>query len=227
MPYAPRTDPPLVVGLNGSPRKSWNTASLVAKALEGAQSVGAQTELIHLYDLSYKGCASCFACKKKKTYLNGKCALKDDLSPVLERLETAQGVIMGSPIYLGDVTAATRAFWERYIFINLAYDGEKPSVLSRGPFAGVIYAMNIPADLIETFEYDALLRLHKGFLARLNGPGVETLLACDTLQFSDYSQYHAPMFSEEKKKKVRETDFPLALREAFAMGARFGARSEA
>jgi multimeric flavodoxin WrbA len=51
------------IGVNGSPRKKWNTATLLKKALEGAASEGAKTGLVHLYDLDYKGCISCFACK--------------------------------------------------------------------------------------------------------------------------------------------------------------------
>jgi multimeric flavodoxin WrbA len=54
-----------IMAINGSPRKEWNTATLLQKALEGAASQGATTELIDLYDLNYKGCISCFACKEK------------------------------------------------------------------------------------------------------------------------------------------------------------------
>ena len=54
-----------IMAFNGSPRKEWNTATLLKKTLEGASSQGAKTELIHLYDLNYKGCISCFACKEK------------------------------------------------------------------------------------------------------------------------------------------------------------------
>ncbi len=43
-----------VIGINGSPRKKWNTSTLLEKALEGAASEGAETELIHLYDLNFK-----------------------------------------------------------------------------------------------------------------------------------------------------------------------------
>jgi len=50
-----------VLAINGSPRKKWNTATLLEKALEGAASLGAETELVHLYDLDYKGCTSCSA----------------------------------------------------------------------------------------------------------------------------------------------------------------------
>ena len=52
-----------IIAINGSPRKEDNTATLLNKALEGAASNGAETEIIHLYDFTYKGCKSCFACK--------------------------------------------------------------------------------------------------------------------------------------------------------------------
>jgi len=93
-----------VLAINGSPRKHWNTAMLLNKALEGAASQGAETELIHLYDLNYKGCISCFACKLKGGNSYGKCAYQDDLTTVLEKIETADAVILGSPIYLSNVT---------------------------------------------------------------------------------------------------------------------------
>ena len=52
-----------ILAVNGSPRKNWNTATLLGKALEGATSQGAETEFDHLYDLNFKGCQSCFSCK--------------------------------------------------------------------------------------------------------------------------------------------------------------------
>ena len=55
-----------LLAINGSPRKKWNTAMLLEHALNGAASKGATTELIHLYDLDFKGCTSCFACKAER-----------------------------------------------------------------------------------------------------------------------------------------------------------------
>ncbi len=75
-----------VIGINGSPRKQWNTATLVAKALEGAAAQGAETELVHLYDLDFKGCTSCFACKTRGGKSYGRCAMKDGLTPVSSRV---------------------------------------------------------------------------------------------------------------------------------------------
>ena len=60
-----------VTAINGSPRKNWNTVALLKKSLEGVASIGAETDLIHLYDLDFKGCCSCFACKKKESNLKG------------------------------------------------------------------------------------------------------------------------------------------------------------
>jgi len=70
-----------IIAFNGSPRKKWNTATLLQNALDGAASKGAETELIHLYDLNYKGCISCFACKTLGGKSYGKCAVHDDLTP--------------------------------------------------------------------------------------------------------------------------------------------------
>jgi multimeric flavodoxin WrbA len=79
-----------VIAFNGSPRKKWNTATLLEKAMEGASSQGAETKLIHLYDLNYKGCISCFSCKMKNGKNYGRCAVKDDLTSIFEEVLDAQ-----------------------------------------------------------------------------------------------------------------------------------------
>ena len=106
-----------LMAFNGSPRKKkWNTVTLLEHALKGAASVGAETELIQLYDLNYSGCISCFACKKLSRKKDGFCAVKDDLTSVLERIRCADALIIGTPIYFSVETAATRALFERLSF---------------------------------------------------------------------------------------------------------------
>ena len=105
-----------VIAVNGSPRKKWNTATLLEKALEGAASRGAETELVHLYDLNFKGCISCFACKTIDGPSYGRCAVKDGLAPLLEKIAQADAMVLGSPIYYGTVTGETRSFMERLFF---------------------------------------------------------------------------------------------------------------
>ena len=87
-----------IMAINGSPRRAENTARLLHKALEGAASLGAETEYIDLYPLKYKGCLSCFYCKRKDKE-HGVCIVKDDLAPVLERAKQADALLFGSPIY--------------------------------------------------------------------------------------------------------------------------------
>jgi len=105
-----------VIAFNGSPRKTWNTATLLQKALQGAASQGATTKLVHLYDLDFKGCKSCFGCKTKGGKNYGKCAIKDGLTPILKEIETADALILGSPIYFWTVSGEMKSFMERLMF---------------------------------------------------------------------------------------------------------------
>jgi multimeric flavodoxin WrbA len=198
---------------------------LLEKALEGAKSLNAQTKLIHLYDLNFKGCVSCFFCKTKKNYLSGRCGHKDDLTEVLELVENSTGLILGSPIYVGDVTGVMRCFLERYAFINLAYDPKAFAVRTQGQAVGLIYTMNVQEEDLDAMGYGPIFRSHKSLLERLQSPIVEQLFACDTLQFDDYSRFHAPMFDEAHKKRVRSEQFPIDLKKAYDLGRLLASQS--
>ena len=89
-----------VLAFNGSPRNTWNTATLLKKALEGAASQGAETEFIQLNELNMKGCQSCFSCKKRGGKSYGNCALKDDMTPLYGKIEQADAFFVGSPVSL-------------------------------------------------------------------------------------------------------------------------------
>ena len=88
----------------------------VEEPLKALHRQGAETELVHLYDLTFKGCTSCFACKLKGGRSYGKCAMVDGLTPVLDMLATTDALFLGSPIYFGTVTGEMRSFMERLLF---------------------------------------------------------------------------------------------------------------
>jgi multimeric flavodoxin WrbA len=206
-----------VIAVNGSPRKTWNTATLLESALQGAASVGAETELIHLTDLHYRGCQSCFSCKRIGGASFGKCVLSDDLTPVIAAIRRSDGLLIGSPIYLHDVTGMTRSFLERLLFDIVPYDSEGAVAFQGRVPTGFIYTMNVPREKHE--KYRPIFEFNQTALGFLNGPS-EYLAAPDTYQFDDYNKYAATKFDVDKKRRIRDTEFPETCRQAFEMGRR-------
>jgi multimeric flavodoxin WrbA len=176
-----------VMAINASPRKEWNTATLLKWALRGAEGQGARTKMIHLYDLDFKGCTSCFACKRKETYRQGLCAMRDGLTPVLQEVMTCKAIFLGSPIYLADVTGAMRSFLERLLFMNLSYDQDARYAREKELSFGLIYTMNQTREKMEELGYPAMFDFQVRYLRALKGQ-VEYITSCDTWQFDDYSR---------------------------------------
>jgi multimeric flavodoxin WrbA len=209
-----------ILAINGSPRKNRNTATLLNKALEGAASQGATTELIHLYDLNYKGCISCFSCKLTGGKSYGKCAYQDDLSPVLEKISNADAVILGSPLYFGNVTGEMKSLMERLLFQYVIYDENYSSLVTKKKQIGLIYTMNVKEDTLEERGYNKLFLANEFNFKRIFGAS-ESLLSTNTYQFTDYSKYITSAFNEPEKAKHLQEIFPKDCEKAFMMGSRF------
>jgi multimeric flavodoxin WrbA len=208
-----------VIGVNGSPRKDWNTGTLLKSALEGAEGVGARTKLVHLYDLTYKGCTSCFSCKKKGNTCDGLCAVRDDLRDVLAEALESDVLLLGSPVYFGDVTGEMRSFLERLLFPSASYDEFGRSTFARQVSCGFIFTMNCPEEFVKTVHYDVLFETHALILGILKGT-TEVLASHETYQFADYSAMNAAMFDVDAKAKRRAERFPVDCQKAFEMGVR-------
>ena len=192
-----------VIVINGSPRKQWNTAQILSAALDEAKLQGAETKLIHLNDLNFSGCKSCFACKRIGGASFGRCALHDDLKPVLDQILSADIVLFGTPIYFGDVTANMRALFERLWFPSLNYDKEHTVNYTRNIMCGLMYTMGVP----DAEMYEHLYKQHIGNMERLVG-STEYFVIEDTMQFEDYNKYLSTMFDAEHKRKRHEEVFP-------------------
>ncbi|MGC2062900.1 MAG: flavodoxin family protein [Thermodesulfovibrionales bacterium] len=209
-----------VIAFNGSPRKKGNTATLLEKALEGAAAQGAEAELIHLYDLDFKGCISCFACKTKGGKSYGRCAVEDDLTPVFRQIETADAIILGSPIYFGTVSGEMRSFMERLLFPYLTYTNPPQSLFPKKIKTGFIYTMNTPEELMTERGYVHHFKLHETIFRVLFGAS-EYMCSCDTYQFDDYSKVVSERFDPEKKALRHQEIFPKECEKAVGMGAGF------
>ncbi len=203
------------IAINGSPRKNWNTAQLLQSAMKGAECVGAETELINLYDLNFKGCISCFGCKRKGAE-PCRCYLKDDLTPVLEKILSADALFLGSPIFFGDITGEMRKLMERLFFITMTYDDYSRAVFTGRIDAAFFFTMNVE----NQEHYKPIMENATAMLKRFGGE-TEYYAATDTLQFPDYSKYQASIFSEEQKKLRHEEQFSKDLQVAFDIGQKF------
>ena len=204
--------------INASPRKKWNTAEIMQAAQKGAESSGAETKYYNLYDLVFKGCRSCLACKlKEKT--KGKCYWRDDLTPVIEEILDADCLLIGSPIYFGQPTSEFRALVERLIFCIMSYD-DGSSYFTGKVNVGIFYTMNAPLEFYEQSMKDSLATTEYLF-SFLNGE-IVTYPVCDTIQVSDYSKFNMAGFSQEVKEKQWILQFPKDLEKAFEIGARLG-----
>lgn len=209
-----------IIAVNGSPRRKGNTATLLEYALEGAASAGAKTRLVHLSRLRFTGCVSCFACKRRGGKSYGRCKIKDDLADLLARIEKADALIVGSPIYFGTTTGLTRSFFERLLFPYLAYTDPPSSVFPRKIATGLIYTMGTTEDQFRSVGLDRALSADRLLFELVFGTA-ESLYSFDTVQFKDYSKFVADSFDPERKVKHRQEVFPKDCQRAFEMGSLF------
>ncbi len=202
-----------IIAVNAGPRIMWNTDTLVTEAAKGAQASGAEVEKFDLYRLDrFTGCISCFGCKKEK--YKGHCVCRDGLTPVLDAIREADGLIIGSPNYLSEMTASFRALYERLIFQNLTYNMETPCCNQNVIPVLLIMTSNAPDT-----AYSKMVDGYKQTLSRFVGP-TEVLISGDTLQLKDYSKtdWQWSLFDPEAKKRRHETVFAQECRKAFEMG---------
>ena len=206
-----------IVAINASPRTEWNTGTLVREAAKGAGAEGAEIKIFDLYRLEkYTGCISCFGCKLAPN--EGKCICKDGLAPVLDAIRNADGLIVGTPNYLGDVSAGFRALYERLIFQSLTYKTDPRSYSDRKIPVLFIMTSNSPKEFYAPAGYRKMLKGYQKSLDAFVG-NTKLFIAGNTLQVKDYNRFDWTMFNPEAKKERHEKVFPEERKKVFALGA--------
>lgn len=203
-----------IIAVNAGPRKGWNTDTLITEASRGAADAGTEIIRFDLFKLErYTGCISCFGCKKEKN--KGRCICKDGLTPVLDAIRESDGLIIGSPNYLSNVTASFRALYERLIFQNLTYNRENPCCNAHPVPVLLIMTSNAPDNM-----YTDLMNSYQQTLSSFVGP-CDVLVSGETLQLKDYGKTDWPwtLFDPEARQKRHEEVFPLECKKAYELGA--------
>ena len=203
-----------IVVVDAGPRSGWNTDTLLTRASDGAVSAGNTVERFDLYRLDrFTGCVSCFGCKTEKN--KGHCVCRDGLTPVLDAIRGADGLIIGSPNYLGDMTAVFRALYERLVFQSLTYNRETPCCNQNPIPVLLIMTSNGP----DSYGRTVLERYAQTF-ERFVGP-TRIFAVGDTLQLKDYSRtdWQWDIFDPEAKQQRHDAVFPQECEEAFRLGA--------
>lgn len=202
-----------IIIIDGGPRKNMNTAAMLEKCAEGARSAGAEVVMVRLYDINYSGCRSCMACKIKGRATN-VCKFKDALTPVLDEIAQADGLILGSPIYFGDVTGQMRTFLERLAFPWLSYNDYSLTAPKKMPVL-LIETMNGLSDRNNSNGYGSMEPCIEAALGR-----PERLVAYNTYQVKNYDNFELAGFSEPAKRQWRDEHWEQDLLKAFDAGKR-------
>lgn len=208
-----------IIAINGSPRKNGNTMAMIDKFLEGVRSAdeSIETKVINIYSLNYTGCRSCFACKRIGSTYGKSCAIKDDIHDVLEKISQSDGVVIGSPIYFGEIVGQLKSFLERMCFPFFTYEVGYRSIAPKHFPITMIYTMNVTKEAFDELGYSRTLSNMESFVGHTYSQP-ELLYAFNTYQFKDYSKYKIECFSESDKRKYRDEQLPKDLQSAFKAG---------
>ena len=149
----------------------------------------------------------------------GRCAVKDDLAPVLKKIEETDAFVLGSPIYFGTATGETRSFIERLCFPYMTYTDPPGSLFPRKIATAIIGTMGAPEEMAKQLGFfQHIGSIETGFKTIFGAS--ESLCSFDTLQFEDYSKVVAERFDPAKKEARRREVFPEDCKKAFQMGVR-------
>ena len=205
-----------VIAFQGSPRTRGNTATLLNEALNGARSRGAETEMIHIRKLRMTGCRGCYSCKKRGDGY-GKCILKDDMTEIYSKIDQADAVLMGSPVYMCAMTPELKMVLDRmFPYINMSLE----SSLKKGKKCGLIFTQNMPDPKLFEWHFNMTAFM-------LNTIGLEQpelLVSVNTIGYKDKDlpdlMGNDLLQVHDNKLKHKETVMREDMRRAYELGAR-------
>lgn len=141
-----------VVGFVGSPRKKGNTTAIVNEVLRGASDAGAETKIFNLNELGIRGCQACYRCQTPE----GRCVQTDGMAPLYDEIFSADAVVIGTPVFMFQVTGQTKTFIDRLFALLYLKDG-KPGAFRnkiKGKKAVTVYSQAQPDTSLFASSFD-------------------------------------------------------------------------
>ena len=207
--------------INGSPRKNWNTSKLCESFAQGVRDSGGSAEIINLYDIDFKGCRACSACKLKGGTNYGSCSYPDELKEILNKISFADGICLATPIYFGDVSGVMKMFIERLVYPFVRLDKQYTPIPPKNLKTAVIYTMNVDENTFLN-QYigqnnSAPVGFFENWIAHIYEKP-QRICAFNTYQYHDYSKYDDERWDIDDKIKQHENIFPKDLKNAYNAG---------
>ena len=202
-----------IIAFQGSPRSNGNTAQLIEKTLSGARDSGAETELIQINSLKMTGCKGCYSCKKKESL--GKCVLQDDMTPLYQKIEKADAVIFGSPVYMCAMTPELKMVIDR-LFPYLTFD--LGSLLEKNKKTALIFTQNqVNAELFKSH-----INMTAFMINTIGFGKPDILLSVNTIGYNerdlDYFAGEGSAAMHENKAKYKAESWNRDLDAAYTLG---------
>lgn len=209
-----------IIAINGSPRKKGNSARMLESWIDGVKAAQAEIDIqrTDLYDLSFTGCRSCFACKRKGAKTYGTCPVRDGIHDLIAAVYDADALCVACPIYFGELDAYTRCFLERAMFCKTTYRKNHDSLAPKPVPVTMIYTMNCPREMAEQHNYPLHWNAIEWYIANAFRHPVKHVCAYNTYQFDNYEDYEMEMFTEAEKRRYRDGHFGDDLEAAFQAG---------
>lgn len=102
-----------VVAFNGSPKEKGNTYYAIRTVADEIEKEGIEVEIVHVGNKAIRGCLACNACAKN----NGKCIIDDEVNGWVEKMISADGIILGSPVYFSGINGTMKSFLDRAFYV--------------------------------------------------------------------------------------------------------------
>ena len=169
-----------VLLLNGSPRQKGNTSIALAEIAKQLRKYEIDSEMVWIGNQPLRGCIACGSCKNKP----GACVFDDDVcNRISAKMNSADALVIGSPVYYGQPNGALLAVLQRMLYSNGSAFSGKPAaavaVCRRGGATAAMQTLNMPFQIMNmpvvSSQYWNIVYGREAGEAALDTEGMQTM----------------------------------------------------